>query len=74
MDFSPLHFGIFIFHFFFNFYFNPPNPPNPPNIYFMVRNIDRNMIKEREMVRKKVRGVIGGLQIFRGVRIWDVGG
>jgi hypothetical protein len=36
------------------------NPPNPPNIYFMIRNIYRNIIKEWEMVRKKVRGVIGG--------------
>jgi hypothetical protein len=27
----------------------------------MIRNIYRNIIKEWEMVRKKVRGVIGGL-------------
>ena len=32
----------------------------PPIIYFMIRNIYRNIIKEWEMVRKKVRGVIGG--------------
>ena len=81
MVFSPLYFRIFIFHFLFNFYFYPPNPPNPPNIYFMIRNIYRNIIKEWEMVRKKVRGVIGGQDIFRGVRIriqggriWEVGG
>ena len=43
MVFSPLYFRIFIFHFLFNFYFYPPNPPNPPNIFFMIRNIYRNI-------------------------------
>jgi hypothetical protein len=39
----------------------------------MIRNIYRNIIKVSGMVRKKVRGVIGWYQIFRGVRIWDLG-
>ena len=66
MVFSPLYFWIFIFHFLFNFYFYPPNPPNPPNIYFMIRNIYRNIIKEWEMVRKRMGGVSGGVMYFGG--------
>ena len=66
MVFSPLYFWIFIFHFLFNFYFYPPNPPNPPNIYFMIRNIYRNILKVSGMVRKKSRGLLGGQQIFQG--------
>jgi hypothetical protein len=54
---SHLYFLFSIFDFLFNFYFYPPNPPN---IYFMIRNIYINILKVSGMVRKKVRGVIGG--------------
>ena len=57
---------------FFIFYsisiFTPPTPPYPPIIYFMIRNIYRNIIKEWEMVRKKTGGVGVGVMYFGGGR------
>ena len=61
-----LYFWIFIFHFLFNFYFYPPNPPNPPNIYFMIRNIYRNILKVSGMVRERTGGVGVGVMYFGG--------
>ncbi len=62
----------YIFDFLFNFNFYPPKPPNPPIIYFMIRNIYKNILKVSGMVRESAGGGIWGGSRFGGGK--DLGG